>query len=351
MEIGINDIDFDNFEQNDEQNTTTQDTLKASDDTQEQDNAQGPELSDKEIISEFLKSKGISDISKIKYEDNDGEEEEVDWDSLDSNEKLSILHNLETNNSSLDLSEQQLISDIRNSRMSPQEYLNYVANQGANYYAQNLQAQSEPVYNIDQFSDEDVFATDLISRMGRNNITDDEVQEALDKAKSNETLFKKQVEAIRNEYKKVEDENAQYAQYMQQQEQQEQFNQFANAIRDQVANFNEFNGFDLNMDNEDKEELYDFIVGQDEAGVSILGKAMNDPAILTRMAWFALHGEQMLDDISDYIRHSVTQVRRDSYNKGVADARAGKVKEINKKPVTVYKQNKKQNRLSIDDLD
>jgi len=50
--------------------------------------------------------------------------------------------------------------------------------------------------------------------MGRNNITDDEIQEALDKAKSNETLFKKQVEAIRNEYKKVEDENAQYAQYM-----------------------------------------------------------------------------------------------------------------------------------------
>jgi len=105
------------------------------------------------------------------------------------------------------------------------------------------------------------------------------------------------------------------------------------------------------MDNNDKEELYDFIVGQDEAGVSILGKAMNDPAILTRMAWFALHGEQMLDDISDYVRHSVTQVRRDSYNKGVADARAGKVKEMNKKPVTVYKQNKKTNHLSIDDLD
>jgi hypothetical protein len=56
------------------------------------------------------------------------------------------------------------------------------------------------------------------------------------------------------------------------------------------------------MDNDDKEELYDFITGFDEAGNSILGKAMNDPAILVKMAWFALHGEDMLDDISDYVK-------------------------------------------------
>ena len=107
------------------------------------------------------------------------------------------------------------------------------------------------------------------------------------------------------------------------------------------------------MDQEDKEGLYDFIVGFDEAGNSILGKVMNDPSVLVKMAWFALHGEQMLDDISDYVKQQVTKVRKDSYNKGVEDARAGKVKDGSKKPVTAYKPrlNTKPNQISIDDLD
>ena len=50
--------------------------------------------------------------------------------------------------------------------------------------------------------------------MGRENITDDEAREALDRAKSNETLFKKQASAIRNEYKTIEDENRQYELYL-----------------------------------------------------------------------------------------------------------------------------------------
>jgi hypothetical protein len=57
--------------------------------------------------------------------------------------------------------------------------------------------------------------------MGRNNITDDEIREALDRAKGNETLFKKQVSAIRNEYKKMEDDNRQYETYLAQQQRQE----------------------------------------------------------------------------------------------------------------------------------
>jgi hypothetical protein len=81
------------------------------------------------------------------------------------------------------------------------------------------------------------------------------------------------------------------------------------------------------MDADDKEELYDFITGFDQAGTSILGKAMNDPAILVKMAWFALHGEDMLDDISDYVKQQVTSIRRNSYNQGVEDARTGKVKD------------------------
>jgi hypothetical protein len=79
-----------------------------------------------------LKSNGIEDISKIKYEGEDGAEEEVDWDTLDSSEKLSILSSLNSaDNTGLDDSEVQLVNAIRKSKMSPSEYLNYIAQRGA----------------------------------------------------------------------------------------------------------------------------------------------------------------------------------------------------------------------------
>lgn len=365
MAIGINDLDFDDDEYGFEptNDTTTQDTDPIEPPTPEPQPAPEPngttetdpkpELDDRGIISEFLKAKGIEDISKIKYEGEDGEEEEIDWDTLDSSEKLSILNQLNSGSENdLDDSELQLINAIRSSRMSPSEYLNYITQRGVDQYAQSLQGANQ-VYEIDQYSDEDLFITDLITRMGRENITDDEAREALDRAKANEALFKKQASAIRNEYKKIEDENRQYELYLEEQRRQEQYNQFARSIQDQIVGFNEFQGFELNMDQEDKEELYDFIVGFDEAGNSILGKAMNDPSVLVKMAWFALHGEQMLDDISDYVKQQVTKVRKDSYNKGVEDARAGKVKDGSKKPVTAYKPKPNNNpgQISIDDLD
>lgn len=365
MAIGINDLDFDDDEYGFEptNDTTTQDTDPIEPPTPEPQPAPEqngttetdpkPELDDRGIISEFLKSRGIEDISKIKYEGEDGEEEEIDWDSLDSSEKLSILNQLNSGSENdLDDSELQLINTIRSSRMSPSEYLNYITQRGVDQYSQSLQGANQ-VYEIDQYSDEDLFITDLITRMGRENITDDEAREALDRAKANEALFKKQASAIRNEYKKIEDENRQYELYLEEQRRQEQYNQFAKSIQDQIVGFNEFQGFELNMDQEDKEELYDFIVGFDEAGNSILSKAMNDPSVLVKMAWFALHGEQMLDDISDYVKQQVTKVRKDSYNKGVEDARAGKVKDGSKKPVTAYKPKPNNNpgRISIDDLD
>nr|DAM35158.1 MAG TPA: hypothetical protein [Bacteriophage sp.] len=45
----------------------------------------------------------------------------------------------------------------------------------------------------------------------------------MNNAKSNESLFKKQVDSIRNDYRRVEDESIQNAQMRQNQEQEERF--------------------------------------------------------------------------------------------------------------------------------
>lgn len=349
MAIGIDDLDYD--EPLNEENTTTQDIEDSYQNDEEISNSNYAD--DRDIISEYLKQRGVSDISKIKYEGDDGEETERNWDTLDAEEKLQILNQLDTGNDvGLDNNEIQLINAIRNSNMTPSEYLNYIGSTAVSNYAQNLQASQTPEYTVNQYSDDELFVADMLSKLGRDNVTNDEINEALDKAKSNMDLYKKQVEVIRKEYQQKEDIKAQQEQYLEQQEAQEAYNQFAGAIYHQINDLNELRGFELNMTDDDKDELFQFLTGYDGAGISNFSKALNDPEVVTRMAWFALYGDQMMDDVSQYITQQIAKVRKDSYQKGVADAQSGNIKDQFNKPVAVYRP-KKQNRqsLSIDELD
>lgn len=179
------------------------------DDTGTSDSGEGEgEGEEDDFLTSLLKSRGIEDKSKIKFATEEGDIEEVDWDSLSSEDKLNILSSSEsTPENGLDESEIQLINAIRNSGMSPSEYLQFIGNGEVERYIQNSQ---EPQYEIDAYSDDELFLMDFMSRMGE--VTEDEATEALERAKANEGLFKKQIEAIRNEYKQAEQENQMQAQ-------------------------------------------------------------------------------------------------------------------------------------------
>ena len=113
---------------------------------------------------------------------------------------------------------------------------------------------------------------------------------------------------------------------------------------------------DVSLDDDDKEEIADFILGRDQAGNSYLGKALNDPDTLTRMAWFALRGADALDNIQEYFSKQITEVRKQAYAKGVEDARNGTPhvviqptnKQQQQQPITAFAENKYK---SVDDLD
>lgn len=274
-----------------------------------------------DFINFLLKSKGIEDITKIKFEDEDGTVIEQDWNKLSNEEKLNILNSSsETPDTDLDDSEIQLINTIRQSGLTPAEYINNIQQQGIDNYIQNSQ-KAEHQYQIDQYSDDELFIFDLMSRM--QDITDEEAQGALENAKSNETLYTKQIAALRNEYKLIEDENLRQAQFEQEEQEREQYNQFANQIADQIGNFDEFSGYDLNLSNDDRDELYEFITGVDGAGNNYFAKALSDPQILVQTAWFALNGKQMLEDITSYFTNEIKQVRKESYKKGLEDGKSG----------------------------
>lgn len=349
MEIGINDdIDFinelDDEQQSNEQKQDPEPDNQESADPGNTDTQDSTEEKEDDFLTSLLKSRGIEDKSKIKFETEDGTTEEIDWDSLSNDDKLNILSSSEnTPENNLDESEIQLINAIRNSGMTPSEYLRFIGDGEIKRYIQNSQ---QPQYEIDSYSDDELFLMDFISRMGE--VTEDEATEALERAKANEDLYKKQVEAIRNEYKQAEQENQMQAQLEQEQIAQQQYDQFSNQIVDEINNLKEIQGFELNMENNDMQELYDFITGQDAAGNNYLSKALSDPHILVKTAWLALNGDQMINDITSYFQKEIASVRKESYKKGVSDTQ----KKIDKANNVVFKDSHTTaSRKVFDDLD
>ena len=354
MEIGNNDnIDFID-ELDDEQQLDGQKQDPNPDNPQESENQEpegpdntgtsDPEEGEDDFLTSLLKSRGIEDKSKIKFATEEGDVEEVDWDSLSNEDKLNILSSSEsTPENGLDESEIQLINAIRNSGMSPSEYLQFIGNGEVERYIQNSQ---EPQYEIDEYSDDELFLMDFMSRMGE--VTEDEATEALERAKANEGLFKKQIEAIRNEYKQAEQENQMQAQLEQEQIAQQQYDQFSDQIVDEINNLTEIQGFELNMENDDMQELYDFITGYDAAGNNYLAKALSDPHILVKTAWLALNGDQMINDITSYFQKEIASVRKESYKKGVTDTQ----NKMEKADKVVFKDtHTKPSKEVFDDLD
>lgn len=271
------------------------------------------------LIEDLLRSRGITDSSKINFQDDNGEITQVDWKSLSREEQFNILNQEQPSEvDDLDDDEIELLNSIRASKMSPREFLDHYSRQGIQNYINSSQV---PNYRVDQIEDDVLYVTDLIAKLGDDNITDEELQTLLEKAKENPELYQKQIAALRSEYQNLEDQHYQQIQAAQQQQQQQQFNQFAQNIQQEIMQFNNIAGFDINMDQDDMQELYEFISGFDSAGVSIFGKVLNDPKSLVKMAWFALRGEDALEDINNYWINELKKVREYSYNKGLEDSK------------------------------
>lgn len=339
MAIGINDLDDDDYGTGFEP-------------TQQQQQPEPPVVTpqqssnqDDSFVSDFLKTKGIDDISRIKFEDENGNIEERDWHTLTREEQFNILNTpLETppaDNSNSDLSEEeiQFLNQLRQNNMTPSQYIQSI----------QQQAPQEPQYKIDDLSDDELYLLDLESRVGE--LTDEVAAQALTNAKQNEELFKKQVDGIRKEYKEREDYQLQQQQAEIEQQQQEAYNQFQDSITKAISEFNTIGNLDLNFDDSDKEELAQFMLSRDEAGNNYLWQALQDPNTLVRAAWFILNGDEALNSISDYFVNQIKQVSENQYKKGFEEGRNGKQPSRPQVVINTQKTNQHRSYNSINDLD
>ena len=260
--------------------------------------------SEDDLTSEVLRLKGITDPNKIKFEDETGAIIERSWDNLSRAEQLNILAGQESEEPDLADDEIELLNAIRNSGMSVNDYLESLQ------IPQEAPAQS---YKIDQLSDEDVYALDLLEKVGADNITDEELEQAINNAKQNEALFQKTVEGLRKEYIRLQqDEEAQQANELAAQ-QEAAYRQFATSISNEIRGLNSFAGQELELSDEDSEELAAFMLDLDESGTSAFGRALQDPNLFTKAAFWLLNEEQIIEELSKQMQ--------DNYKRGYEQAK------------------------------
>lgn len=237
------------------------------------DNSDDNTIADSDVITSFLREYGIEN-GMITYENDNGDTEEVNFNELDSAEQLNILKELV--NPNLSDHEIETINFLRQNRITLQEAVEYYSQKAIQDYI-NANGPVQKDYSIDEYSDEELYFADL--KMKYPDMSDEEIQSDVDSAKENEELFKKKAEAIRKQYKAKEDERIQAIQ----QQQKDQYVAFDNSIKQSITNFNEISldykdskADALVIDNNMKNDIYNYLMRVDENGKSQFAKDLED---------------------------------------------------------------------------
>ena len=299
-------------------------TVNTEDSQQQPQNEKS--TSEDDLTSELLALRGIKDVDKIKFEDESGAMIERPWSSLSKEEKLNILAGeTEKSDDSQQLydDEIQLINTIRNSGMDVKQYMN------------NIQPIATPqAYNQDELSDDELYALNILQTVGSDNITDEELEKAIEDAKSNEELYKRTVTGLRQQYQQLQTDEQNRIQQEQLAKQQEQYNAYANRIDQEIANFNNFAGQEIELDNNEKQELHQFMLNIDpNTGLSQLGQVLSNPEYLTKAAFWLLNEDKIMSELGkqaqDAYKRGYEAGKQDKSTLVIKPNKSKKSKEVN----------------------
>ena len=291
------------------------DTTQEGEEETPQDGDNGNEGDDNPPVSnflyEFLKEKGIKDPSKLQFENEDGEIEEVDFNSLSEEEKLNIINSI--SDPGLSQHETDVINYLRQNNVTFNQVIDYFSKKAVeDYLAQNPDQAHQKTYTIDDYTDDELYLADLKSKYPE--FTDEELTSKLESAKSNEALFKKEVDALRADYKKQEDAEIE----AQKQKEQQDYDNLVGNLQDILSNFNEvaLDSTDaesdvLEIEDSDKQQVLAYLLNQDSEGKSQLVKDLENPATLIELAWLRTQGRALIDNTTRYWKDLLKQERKE----------------------------------------
>lgn len=270
-----------------------------------------PEL---DVWHQYLKDMGIEDSKAIQFENEEGEIETVDFDSLDKETQLTMLKEL--SDPGLSEHEIEVVNYLRRNNASFDDVINYFAEQRLQEYLNENPDQVHPVkYSVDEYSNDELYLADLKNKYPT--LTDEELLAELDAAKLNEELFNKKSDAIRQQYKEQEDKVKQE----QEQAEQQRYEALQQNIVDAVLNFKEIsidpdpNSEDwrgLEIEDGDRQQILAYLLDQDQEGKSQLVKDIEDPAELIKLSWYKLYGDETFKQITTYWKGLLKDARREN---------------------------------------
>lgn len=280
---------------------------ESSNDSESQD-------SDLDVWHQYLRDLGVSDSKAIQFENEDGEIETVDFDTLDKETQLTMLREL--TDPGLSEHEIQVVNYLRQNNASFDDVVNYFAEQRLQQYlAENPDQVHQKVYSIDEYTNDELYLADLKSKYP--DFTDEELLAELDAAKLNEELFNKKSDIIRQQYKEQEDRQKQEAEAAEQQRYEDLQQNIVNA----VLNFKEISidpdpesedWRGLEIEDGDRQNILSYLLDQDQEGKSRLVRDIEDPNELIKLSWYKLYGDETFKHITGYWKGLLKEARQEN---------------------------------------
>lgn len=141
-------------------------------------------------------------------------------------------------------------------------------------------------------------------------LTEEEVEDQLARAKENDSFFQKKIAALRKEYKELEDNQLRAEEERAEAEKEDQFNQLASSLVSVAKNTEEMNG--MLLEDEDREDVLSFLLDRDANGQSEFYKLFSNPEALFKMAWYMKYGDQAHASLTQYYNQEIAKARRTS---------------------------------------
>ena len=305
FEIPDMDDDFGVIEENEEDNNESSETNEEPETTEE------PEL---DVWHQYLKDLGVSDYKAIQFENDEGEIETVDFDTLDKETQLTMLKEL--TDPGLSEHEIEVVNYLRRNNASFDDVINYFAEQRLQQYlTENPDQVHQKVYSVDEYTNDELYLADLKNKYP--DFTDEELLAELDAAKLNEELFNKKSDIIRQQYKEQEDRQKQEAEAAEQQRYEDLQQNIVNA----VLNFKEISidpdpesedWRGLEIEDGDRQNILSYLLDQDQEGKSRLVRDIEDPNELIKLSWYKLYGDETFKHITGYWKGLLKEARQEN---------------------------------------
>lgn len=294
------------------------------------------------LVDRFLRDRGVADPTKLKYENENGHLEDVNFYELPEDEQLTILNEF-ANETGLTEEESSVVNYMRQYRIGFQQILDNYANQKVKEFVEQNPVSKE--YAIDEYTDDELFVADLKTKYP--NFTDNELLDKLDAAKINEELYNKEVAELRLYYKQIED--AQIAE--QEKVRESEMQMFENNIISVIDRFNtipldpsDVNCDHLSIEDDDKNRIASYLLDTDINGQSQFIKDLNDPSTLVELAFFRTQ-KNLFSDLANYWKNTLKNERKE-----ISRLKKELENYKSKEATVVIKENPKQTKNTIASL-